>query len=150
MNTKYNMIDPHLINKLNEYLDIIEASTGPAIVVTIGSGVKVFCSGFNLMETVRLKHNRVLMPMNMLDVMSRFLTLNVPTLCVVNGHAVAGGLYLAMCHDYVIANSNPKIKIFLNESLIGLGFYQSYVSLLNALVSNRLARSLHLGDNYNP
>lgn len=110
MNTKYNMIDTNMMKKFNEFLDIIEASTGPAIVVTIGSGVKVFCSGFNLMEITRLKHSRVLMPMEMLDIYSRFLTLNVPTLCIVNGHAVAGGLYLALSHDWVIMNSNPALK----------------------------------------
>ena len=150
MNTKYNMIDPAMIAKFNEFLDIIEASKGPAICVTIGAGTKAFSSGFNLMEIARLKHNKVLVPMNFLDVLSRYLTLNVPTLCVVNGHAVAGGLYLAMCHDHIIMSSNPKIKCFLNESLIGIGFYQTYISLLNSLVSNRLARTLHLGDIYHP
>jgi len=32
----------------------------------------------------------------------KLLTLNVPTYCVMNGHAYAGGLFLAMCHDFRI------------------------------------------------
>ena len=105
------MIDRNFINKMHEFLDKIEASEGPAIVVTIGSGPKVFCSGFNLFELTRLKHNRVLLPMDMLDVYVRFLTLNVPCLCAVNGHCVAGGLFLALCHDKTICVDKPSIKI---------------------------------------
>ena len=56
MNTKYNMIDPAMITKFNEFLDIIEASKGPAICVTIGAGTKAFSSGFNIMEAAKRKN----------------------------------------------------------------------------------------------
>ena len=49
MNTSYNMIDPDFVSQFNRALDEIEQNTkGPGIVVTIGSGPKVFSSGFNL------------------------------------------------------------------------------------------------------
>ena len=64
--------------------------------VTLGSNIsKAFSSGFNLAATLSRKHNRVLLPMEMIDLFCRILTLNVPTLAVINGHAIAGGLYLA-------------------------------------------------------
>ena len=37
---------------------------------------------------------------------ARILTLNVPTLAVVNGHAIAGGVMLAMVHDQIFMVDN--------------------------------------------
>ena len=132
MNTKYNMFDFKFIKKYNEFLDKIEKSEGPAVMVTIGSHQsKAFSSGFNLAAAVSRKHNRVLLPMEMIDLFCRILTLNVPTLAVINGHAVAGGLYLAQVHDRVIMIDNPKCKLQLSESLSGIGFYSVYLVLLS-------------------
>ena len=90
------MLDLVFIKKFNQFLDIIEGSTGPAIMVTIpGLGSKAYSSGFNLMAILAKKHNKVLMPMEMMDLYCRILTLNVPTLAVITGHCIAGGLYLA-------------------------------------------------------
>ena len=48
LNTKMNMIDMNFIAKMNQVLDEVEASEGPAVLVTVASGPKVFSSGFNL------------------------------------------------------------------------------------------------------
>jgi enoyl-CoA hydratase/carnithine racemase len=64
--------------------------------VTVGShNAKAFSTGFNVLAALSRKHNRVLIPMEMIDIFCRILTMNVPTLAVINGHAIAGGLYLA-------------------------------------------------------
>jgi enoyl-CoA hydratase/carnithine racemase len=79
--------------------------------VTIpGSESKAYSSGFNMMAALANKHNKVLLPMEMIDLYCRILTLNVPTLAVLTGHCIAGGLFLAQVHDRVIMTSNPKFK----------------------------------------
>ena len=47
------------------------------------------------------------------------MTLSIPTMAVINGHAYAGGLILALCHDFRIMASG-KSKICLSEIKMGL------------------------------
>ena len=51
LNKKMNMVDQKFIDEMNQILDKIEAThkaDEPAVIVTIGSGSNVFCSGFDL------------------------------------------------------------------------------------------------------
>ena len=43
-----NTFDFEIIAKVNGYLDEVEASTGPGVLVTIGTGTTRFSTGFNL------------------------------------------------------------------------------------------------------
>ena len=40
----------------------------------------------------------------------------------VNGHAIAGGLVLALCCDWRVGTSDPRARIGLNEVALGLRF----------------------------
>src|SRR5512146_795258 len=42
-----------------------------------------------------------------------------PIVAWVNGHAIAGGCILAMCCDRVVAGSDPRFRIGLNETALG-------------------------------
>ena len=140
------MLDDKLIKKMNEFLDVIESSKGPAVMVTLpGKDSKAYSSGFNLMAILAKKHNKVLIPMEMIDLYCRILTLNVPTLAVITGHCIAGGVFLAQCHDRVIMTTNPKFKMQLNESTAGIGMFSVYLTLLKEVLSPRTARTLILG-----
>ena len=97
------------------------------------------------MALLKRKHDRVLIPMEMIDLYCRILTLNVPTMAVITGHCIAGGFFLAQVHDRVIMAANPKLKMQLNESVAGIGMYSVYPILLKELFSTRTARTLVLG-----
>ena len=147
---KLNLIDNKFVDKFIEFMDQIEASEGPACLVTINSG-KVFSGGFSLMEMASKKNERVLLPMRALkDLYGRLLRLNVPTLCVLNGHAVAGGLFLALCHDKIIMADNPKLKCQFNESLVGMSMYTPYACMMKELIPMSVNKILLLGDPLNP
>lgn len=48
--------------------------------------------------------------------MARIMVIGIPSMAVLNGHAVAGGLFLGLCHDQVIMNTvNPKCQLWVNE-----------------------------------
>lgn len=116
LNTPYNMIDVEFLHQYNQALDQIELKLSTeanskgkrrgGVIVTIGVGDKVFSSGFNLKfwrknpanvsDSLREYHN----------LMRRLLTIGVPTLCVANGHTIAGGVFLCLAHDRVIMNGN--------------------------------------------
>ena len=59
----------------------------------------------NIPLSLRLFHN----------LLKRILTFGMPTVCVVNGHAIAGGVFLALAHDHSIMVSDPKYNVYLNE-----------------------------------
>ena len=48
LNTKVNVMTPHFIQKMHEFLDVLEKVEGDAVMVSIGSGPKTFSGGFQL------------------------------------------------------------------------------------------------------
>ena len=48
------------------------------------------------------------------------LSFEMPAMCVVNGHCIAGGIFMALQHDYVIMKDDPKAMWWFNE--IDFGF----------------------------
>ena len=76
----------------------MEASTGEAVLVTIGSG-KCFCSGFDLKMWEEKVKNKALSIVKAQRLFARFITLNVPSLAVFNGHSIAGGVFIGLSHD---------------------------------------------------
>ena len=91
-----------------------------------------------------------MIPILMLRLYGRIINLNVPTLCVFNGHAVAGGLFIGLSHDRILMVDNPKIKLQFNESLIGMAMYSPFAIIMKELLSNRANRTLLLGTNVFP
>jgi enoyl-CoA hydratase/carnithine racemase len=83
--------------------------------------------------------------MEMMDLYCRILTLSVPTMAVITGHCIAGGFFLAQCHDHLVMTSNPKFKTQLNESVAGIGMFSVYMILLKEILDTRTARTLILG-----
>ncbi|PNP56052.1 hypothetical protein THARTR1_03577 [Trichoderma harzianum] len=68
----------------------------------------------------------------------------MPTLALLNGHTYAGGLMLAMAHDYRLAPS-PKGFLCLNEVLFGAALQPPMASLFRAkLPSNAVFRKVAL------
>lgn len=118
LNTPFNMIDMHFIDSCNQIIDTVEASKGEAVLVTIGSG-KCFCSGFNLKMWQNSERDKFLSIVRMHKIFARLITLNVPSLAVFNGHSIAGGIFLGLCHDQIICKNDPKIKLQLNELEFG-------------------------------
>ena len=57
-------------------------------------------------------------------VMTKIASLKVPTLAAINGHALGGGLELALSCDYRIARSFEKTQIGLPE--VGIGRFPCY------------------------
>lgn len=81
----------------------------------------------------------------MLRLYSRILTFGVPTLCVLNGHAVAGGFLLALCHDKIILEDNPKWKLQLTEVLNNMMMNFSYAKMCKHLMPNGVSKTMLLG-----
>jgi enoyl-CoA hydratase/carnithine racemase len=78
-------------------LDEVEASRGPAALVTTGSG-KFFSNGLDLERLIAEDTMAVVIP-RVLHLFARLLRLPVYSVAAINGHAYAAGAMMAMAHD---------------------------------------------------
>ena len=65
-----------------------------------------------------------------------------PVVCAVNGHAIAGGMILALCGDHRVAG--PAGRFGLTEVRAGVGFPAVAIAVVRAELSPRAARELVL------
>jgi len=92
-------------------LDIIEFSYPPGVVITTSGIAKFYSNGLDLEHAVNTEgywRN------SLYKLFKRLVTYPMPTIALINGHAFAGGLMLAMYHDYRIFNPSRGF-LCLNE-----------------------------------
>lgn len=130
-----NTFDFEFIKQMNECLDEVEKSEGPACLVCIGSYDKIFTTGFNLpvweKEGIIVQWQSIMM---MHKTFARFLTLPVPTMAVQNGMTIAGGLLFSLLFDFRTMKDDPKNFVCLSEINIGISLSPG----LAAIVKNSL------------
>ena len=67
-----------------------------------------------------------------------------PVVGAITGHAVAGGLVLALCTDLRVASSAGRYG--LTEVKVGIGYPQAAIGIVNAELAPHAARRLVLGS----
>ncbi|CAK4000824.1 related to enoyl- hydratase isomerase [Lecanosticta acicola] len=121
-------------------LDILEHKHGDGVVITT-SGVPKFYS--NGMDVEHAQISGGYMPGSLYALWRRLLTYNMPTVALINGHAFAGGLMVAMAHDYRIMNPQ-KGYISLNELELGMPLRAPMTALFRMKLSPKTLRKLIL------
>jgi enoyl-CoA hydratase/carnithine racemase len=140
LNNKMNNFNPEFIRQIDAKLDEVLQSEGAACLVTTSSHPKVFSSGLDLKYLASCKHKDEVQSL-LLEaqrLFGRILTFPVPTIALINGHAVAGGFMLAMAHDFRIMRSDLGM-CSMNEIDHGLPLPPG----MNALVQGKLAPRVH-------
>jgi enoyl-CoA hydratase/carnithine racemase len=86
-----------------DILDTVEADCGKGAALILTGDDKFFCNGLNLEVVTQLApEEMVLFASRMAEIHKRFLVLPCPTIAAVNGHAFAGGAFMALSCDYRI------------------------------------------------
>ena len=104
MNAGENRWNTTFVRAFAAALDEVEASSGPAALVTASASEKFFSNGLDL-DWVQdpSAHpeagDRQAFGKEFMALMGRIITLPVPTVCAVNGHAFGAGFMSALCHD---------------------------------------------------
>lgn len=116
---KFNALDIPMLRALEARLDEAEAAEGVRVVLIAGEG-KGFCAGGDVeawsgmsaadfqVQWVRYGHR----------VFDRLARLRQPTIAVLSGHALGGGLELAVACDFRVAESH--IKVGFPEAALGV------------------------------
>ena len=105
-------------------LDEVEASDGPAALVTASAHEKFFSNGLDVewimgSDPDHPGGDRSVFGAEFMALMGRIITLPVPTVSAVNGHGFGAGFMSALCHDVRIMREDRGF-LCANELEIGL------------------------------
>lgn len=122
LNAVSNNFNFKFCRKINEQLDIVEATTGAACLVTTSTNEKFFSTGLDLAflnNEVKENDDRVNFLQEFIRLLGRLLTFPIPTVAAINGHCIAGGMMLAMAHDFRVMRQDFGF-LCMSEINIGL------------------------------
>ncbi|KAK0626953.1 ClpP/crotonase-like domain-containing protein [Immersiella caudata] len=124
-------------------LDILEFSPEkypPGVVLTTSALPKFYSNGLDLEHALGTP---TFLPQQLYRLFHRFLTYPMPTIAVLNGHAFAGGLMLAMHHDYRVM-SPAKGFVCINELDFGVPLKPAMSSIFRIKTRPETYRTLVL------
>ena len=123
LNDGENRWNTTFVREFAAALDEIEASEGPAAVLTTSSDPKFFSNGLDLewraSEGEHRGGDRDVFGDEFMKLMGRIITLPVPTVAAINGHTFGAGLMCALCHDVRIMREDRGFAC-ANEVEIGM------------------------------
>ncbi|XP_078428307.1 enoyl-CoA delta isomerase 2, peroxisomal-like [Wolffia australiana] len=146
-------LGPALIDELRAALAKVRAAARAAAraepraglaLVTIAEG-KFFSNGFDLAWTQAAdspdgSHRRLSSLVAQLKLaIADLVSLPLPTVAAITGHAAAAGLILALAHDYAFMRKDRGV-LYMSELDMGIPIPEYFISLINAKVSNLGAR----------
>ena len=138
-----NAEDETLLTDLAAALDAARSDDAVRAVVLTGAG-RFFCGGFDLRAPRRDDVTGPLFRGLFRDTHLRLLTLPKPTVTMLNGHAIAGGLVLALACDYRLG-LDGDYRLGVNEVAIGASYPTVALEIVRLRLTHARASELLLG-----
>jgi len=148
MNDGENRWNTSFVRAFDAALDEVEGSSGPAALVTRSANEKFFSNGLDL-DWLRASGeqrggNREVFGDEFMKLMSRLITLPVPSVAAINGHGFGAGFMVALCHDVRIMRED-RGYICANEMQLGLTIPDPELALFrHKLPANAFFESVQL------
>ena len=122
----------------------LEQAAGEPVLLT--GARDAFSAGLNLVEVASFDPDGLDGFLALLDrACARLFDYPGVTVAWVNGHAIAGGSVLALCCDHRVGTDNPKVKLGLNETALGVTFPPLIQRICEHRLGPRLAPEVMLG-----
>ena len=124
MDSKENRWNTTFVRDIAEALDEIENDEGPGALITSSTNPKFFSNGLDL-DWMQSPENhpdggdREVFGEEFMYLMGRVITLPIPTVCAINGHAFGAGFMFALSHDIRIMREDRGF-LCANEMQLGL------------------------------
>lgn len=149
MNHGQNTICPDWQNRMLEILDCVEGDCGQGASLVLTGVDKFFCNGLNLERVMALAPAEMaLFGRRMAQIHSRLLIVPCPTVAAMNGHAFAGGAFLALSCDYRLMRED-RGWFSVSEVDVGVPVPAPMMGILQAKLSANTARdALLTGKRY--
>ena len=123
-----NRFSPSWIDSIDRALNMVVES--PAPLVTIAEG-KFYSTGLDLTELMANPDQRATHVRRIEALLARLLTLPVPTVAAVNGHAFGAGAMFAMAHDWRVMRADRGYFCF-PEIDLDVAFSPGMAALIQA------------------
>lgn len=143
-----NALNEELLSDLGAALGVAAADGSVRAVVLTGAG-RFFSGGFDFGAARRDDKAARAIQALYRDTHLSLLTLAKPTVAMVNGHAVAGGLVLVLACDYRLAIQGGD-RVGLNEVGVGASFPKVAFEIVRLRLTNASAGKLILGAGLYP
>lgn len=126
------------VRRFEAVLDEVEASTGPAALVTASADPKFFSNGLDV-DWVRGGveddgGDPAVFGAECMSLFGRMITLPVPTVCAIGGHAFGAGFMIALCHDVRVMRRDRGF-LCANELEIGITIPEPELALFRHKLS---------------
>jgi len=124
MDAGENRWNTTFVREIAQALDEVEASEGAAALVTRSANEKFFSNGLDL-DWVQAPDqypeggDRQVFGGEFMALMGRIITLPVPTVCAINGHAFGAGFMVSLCHDVRVMRVDRGF-VCANEVQLGM------------------------------
>ncbi len=124
MDAGENRWNTTFVREFSKALDDVEKDDGPGALITASSDQKFFSNGLDL-EWIQSPNdypergNREVFGEEFMYLMGRIITLPIPTICSINGHAFGAGFMLALSHDVRVMREDRGF-LCANEIQLGL------------------------------
>jgi len=124
MSAGENRWNTTFVRAMSTALDEVEASTGPAALVTVSANEKFFSNGLDLDWVAAPDAHpdageRSVFGAEFMQLMGRLITFPMPTIAAINGHAFGAGFMCALCHDVRLMRADRGF-ICANEMQLGM------------------------------
>jgi enoyl-CoA hydratase/carnithine racemase len=133
MDAGENRWNTTFVREIDKALDEVDASSGPAALVLRSANEKFFSNGLDLdwvndPEAHPAGGDLRVFGQEFMAQMGRIITLPVPTVCAINGHAFGAGFMVSLCHDVRIMREDRGF-ICANEMQLGLAIPKPELAL---------------------
>ncbi len=138
-----NAMDLELLSELVKLLEQMAADPPDALIIAGREGY--FSAGLDLKAVPRYgidDRRRIVDGINRMAITTYGLL--CPVVAAVTGHAIAGGLVLALCSDYRVASAAGRYG--LTEVKVAVPYPQAAIAVVRAELSPHAARKLVLGS----
>ncbi len=125
-----NRFSPEWLTTVHGMLDTVSEHDGPAALVTVGQG-KFYSNGLDLEWLAAHADQTPSYVRDVHELFARVLTLPVPTVAAVNGHAFGAGAMLAMAHDVRVMRADRGYFCF-PEADINIPFTPGMAALIQS------------------
>jgi 3,2-trans-enoyl-CoA isomerase len=142
---KTHALDPELIRKLQSTFEEMAHDDSVGAVILSGFGDRFFCNGLDVAALLELsKPAMTRFVDDFLGLCRQLYVFPRPLVAAINGHAMAGGLILALAADYRLVGDENR-SLGFTEVKIGLPVPREAALMLADTVGNRTAHRLTLG-----
>ncbi|CAN8238216.1 unnamed protein product [Cochlearia groenlandica] len=129
-------LNPNLLDDLRAAVDKIRSdpSSSQSVLITTSEG-KFFSNGYDLAMTESDPSLLSIMDAKLRSLVSDLISLPMPTIAAVAGHASAAGFILAMSHDYLFMRGDRGF-LYMSELDIGRSVPAWFIALIRAKIGS--------------